>query len=127
MNSRIKLVREHFGLNQTDFGSRLGIKQSTVATNENGSRPISERTISAICREFNVNHDWLVYGIGDMFVEISPDEFAIEQMIRDSHNSPALRSLLSAWSKLSEKNQEIFLDFVESFVQNYQSSENNEK
>ena len=122
MHSRIKQVREYFGLNQTDFGAKVGIKQSTVATNENGTRPISERTISAICREFAVDRNWLETGVGNMFVERSDEDLQIEQIIRDSQDSPAFRSMLSAWSKLDEKNKEIFLDFVQSFVNNYQAN-----
>lgn len=125
MNGRIKMVREHFGLNQTEFGNRIGIKQSTVATNENGSRAISERTIASICREFNVSRHWLETGEGSMFIQ-SGDDFSLEQILRSSQNSPALRSLLTAWSKLNEKNQEIFLGFVESFVENYQANSEDE-
>lgn len=120
MNDRIKQVRNYFKLNQTDFGDRIGVKQSTVATNENGSRPVSDRTISAICKEFGIDRHWLETGEGDMFAENPVADLQVK-------DSPALRSLLAAWSKLDERNQDIFLNFMESFVRSYQDSVDEKK
>lgn len=58
-----------------------------------------------------------------MFAGNSENDVYVEQVIRKSQDSPALRSLITAWSKLDGKNQEIFLKFVESFVQNYQDND----
>ena len=41
---------------------------------EKGDRVPSGRTIADICREFNVNEDWLRTGEGSMFVEPDEDE-----------------------------------------------------
>lgn len=65
MQSRIKELRKHLGLNQTEFGARIGVKQTTVAGYENGRAPL-DTVISSICREFDVNEVWLRTGEGDM-------------------------------------------------------------
>ena len=67
MKDRIKAIRKHYGLNQTDFGARLGVKQTTVAGWESSSRTPLEPIISLICREFDVNEQWLRTGEGEMF------------------------------------------------------------
>ena len=74
MNERIKEVRKTLGLNQTVFGKRIGVNQSTVAAYENGTRAPLQAIVSSICREFNVNENWLRTGEGDMFREVSRED-----------------------------------------------------
>lgn len=81
---------------------------------------MSERTIAAICKEFNISRDWLETGEGNIFAE----ECETTLHVKDS---AALRSLLSGWSKLDEHNQGIFLKLMESFVQAYQDANDNKE
>lgn len=74
MKDRIKSLRMELGLNQTEFGSRLGIKQTTVAGYENGARLPGDAMIVSICREFNVSENWLRTGQGEMFVQMDEDQ-----------------------------------------------------
>lgn len=74
MKDRIKAVRKELALNQTDFGSRIGVKQGTVAAYENGSRIPLDSVIVSICREFGVSEHWLRTGQGEMFVRLSREE-----------------------------------------------------
>ena len=69
MNNRIKEVRKYYKLNQTEFGARLGTKQTTVANWENSCRNPSGTVVSLICREFSVNEHWLRTGEGPMIRE----------------------------------------------------------
>lgn len=66
MKDRIKLVRKDIGLTQKEFAEKLGIKQNTVASYEMGRIGVSDNVIFSICREFNINEDWLRNGTGDM-------------------------------------------------------------
>ena len=67
LKERSKTLRKELGLNQTDFGQRLGIKQTTVAGYETGAKNPMDSVIVSICREFDVNEDWLRNGVGEMF------------------------------------------------------------
>lgn len=73
MNERIRELRKALNLNQTEFGERIGTKQSTVAGYENGSRQPIDAVITAICREFDVNEEWLRTGSGEMFKEVDTE------------------------------------------------------
>jgi len=73
MNERIKELRKSLKLNQTDFGDRIGVKQATIAGYENGSRQPIDAVITAICREFGVNEEWLRTGSGEMFREVDTE------------------------------------------------------
>lgn len=66
MKERIRKLRKELGLNQTDFGSKIGVKQGTIAGYENGSRQPIDAVISAICKEWNVSENWLRNGTGEM-------------------------------------------------------------
>lgn len=76
MKDRIKQVRKDARLTQVDFGKRLGVAGNTVTNYENGMREPSNAVITAICREFGVNENWLRYGKGEMYSEMSKAEKA---------------------------------------------------
>lgn len=63
------MVRTHpdISLSQEAFGKRLGITGASISRVESGDRSPSEQLTLAICREFNVNEEWLRTGQGDMF------------------------------------------------------------
>lgn len=74
MQTRVKLLRKALGLNQTEFGARLGVAQSTVGGWEGGFRDISDAIVKSICREFGVSEAWLRTGEGEMFPTLSRQE-----------------------------------------------------
>ena len=80
ISERIKKLRKALNLNQTEFGNRIGVKQSSVAGYETGVRIPLDSIIVSICREFNVNKTWLETGKGDMFVQ--PDMFSLDEFIK---------------------------------------------
>lgn len=102
MKERIKVVRKALGLSQTDFGSKIGVKQGTVAAYESGARIPLDSVIVSICREFNVSERWLRTGEGEMFVQLSREEeitkFAME-VIRDPA-SEFQRQLIATMARL---------------------------
>lgn len=70
MKNRIKQIRKECCLTQTEFGEKIGVRGNTITNYENGLRNPSEAIIRAICREFNVNEDWLRTGKGEMFRKV---------------------------------------------------------
>ena len=74
MNERIKKLRKILDLTQQEFGDRLGIKRNTIATYESGRNDPIDAVISLICKEFNVNEEWLRGGVGEMFKAEPTDE-----------------------------------------------------
>lgn len=69
MNERFKTLRIKLGLSQEDIGNRLTVTKSTISRLEKGINKFTERMIVSICREFNVNKEWLRYGTGEMFIQ----------------------------------------------------------
>ena len=67
MNIRIAEVRKAVNLTQEKFAAQLGLSRNFLWMIEKGDRVPSDRTIADICREFNVNEEWLRTGKGEMF------------------------------------------------------------
>lgn len=74
MNKRLKELRTELGLTLEEFGKKVGVTRSAVGRIEKGERSVTEQMFLSICREFNVNEDWLRNGTGEMFVELTRDE-----------------------------------------------------
>lgn len=74
MNERIKLLRQKLNLTQTEFAQKIGLQANTITTYEMGVRNPRDSNILIICREFNVNEEWLRNGNGEMF--LSPEHSA---------------------------------------------------
>lgn len=75
MNERIRELRKKLGLSGEKFGEKLGVTRVAISNIENGNRNVTDQMFKGICREFNVNPDWLRTGDGEMFV-LPEDETA---------------------------------------------------
>lgn len=67
---RVKEVRKALGLTLDKFGEKVGVKKQTVSRIENGVNNITDQMVLSICREFNVNYDFLMNGEGEMFDDL---------------------------------------------------------
>ena len=64
---RLRAARKALGLNQEEFGKRVGLAQAALSMIESGNNPITNRNIKLICMTFNINEQWLRTGKGEMF------------------------------------------------------------
>ncbi|RGR45805.1 XRE family transcriptional regulator [Blautia obeum] len=67
---RVKEVRKALGLTLDKFGEKVGVKKQTVSRIENGVNNVTDQMVLSICREFNVNYDFLMNGEGEMFDDL---------------------------------------------------------
>lgn len=67
---RVKEVRKALGLTLDKFGEKVGVKKQTVSRIENGVNNVTDQMVLLICREFNVNYDFLMNGEGEMFDDL---------------------------------------------------------
>lgn len=123
IGKRIKDVRTAIGLNQTEFGLKIGLKQAAIGLYENNQRNISDRTISDICREFNINEEWLRTGEGEMFNEIlEEDEMAkyVESLLYDTGSNSVynlIKSVMRTYNKLDVKSQEVIRNSIDLLIE----------
>lgn len=78
VNQRIKELRDHLNLSQSDFAVQAMLSIGSVWNIENTNAAPSPRTLKAIIQAFNVNQEWLKTGKGEMF---SPEKPAIQESV----------------------------------------------
>ena len=78
MNERIRQLRKSLGLTLEEFGAKVGVGKTAISNIENSNRNLTDQMFLSICREWNVNEEWLRTGEGDMFREMSRAEEAAQ-------------------------------------------------
>lgn len=115
VGARIKEVRKHYKLSQTEFGERLGLTRPTIANIELDRINTSEAYMKLICQTFNVNPLWLESGTGEMLIETEQnllDDVAI------AYNLSNLElSIIKKFVSLNEADRKVILDFVLSIAE----------
>lgn len=112
MKDRIRQLRKELGLNQTEFGERIGVKQTTIAGYETGAKNPMESVVLSICREFNVNENWLRNGTGEMFLEIKESSIIAKATELLGEKDPLFEAFVDTYSKLTPKNRELLFQFM---------------
>lgn len=74
INERIKELRKHLDLSQTEFGKRFGVGLGVIRNFEYGITAPNDIQIDLICVTFHVNREWLTTGEGEMFRERTRSE-----------------------------------------------------
>lgn len=100
IGERIKAVRQAKDMTQEDFSQKLGTARNTIANYEIGRREPMEATIKSICREFNVNYDWLKDGEGDMFDAVP--ETLVDELGQEFNLDDLDRRIILGYLQLSE-------------------------
>lgn len=117
MKDRFKELRKELNVTQQEFADKLKISRNFVAQIEMGSKVPSDRTIDDVCREFNVNEEWLRTGNGDMFVPGIKNK-QISAMLADvmkSGEDSFRHRLVSALARLDDEgwdNLEKLIDMI---------------
>ena len=70
---KVKLIRKEKNMTLEQFGKKVGVTKQTISRIENGINALTEQMILSICREFNVNEEWLRTGNGEMFIEFDKE------------------------------------------------------
>lgn len=73
---RIKRLRDKSILNltQKEFADSIGMTRSNVCNIEKDIVKLTEKNAKLICSTHNINLEWLLYGTGNMFNELSEDD-----------------------------------------------------
>lgn len=105
MKERIKELRKTLGLTLESFGDKVGVGKSTISRIENGTNGLTEQMILSICREFNVNEEWLRSGAGEMFKDMTLDEEIISFIgdIQWDASNTFKKRFVSAIAKLNDE------------------------
>lgn len=108
MNERIKALRKFLNMTQEEFSKQIGLSRNFIAQVEIGTKVPSDRTITDICREYNVNEDWLRTGNGEMFKSRTREQeiSAFVNEVMELNDDSFEKKLVSALARLEPKDWE---------------------
>lgn len=113
---RLRNIRKTLNLTLEKFGEKLGVGKTAISKLEKGENSITDQMMLSICREYNVNENWLRTGEGDMFIKMTRnDEISqfVGQLMATEDDSFKKR-LVSALAALDENGWDILEQFLDS-------------
>lgn len=98
------------GITLEAFGARIGITRAAVSNIEKGRSNPSEQVILSICREFDIDENWLRTGNGEMHIKLTPREelarFTAQLQREDSFRARFVAALEALepedWAKIQQ-------------------------
>ena len=115
LKDRIKKIRKELDLTQQKFADRLGVQRNTIAMYEMGRTLPSDAIMRSICREFNVNEDWLRTGEGEMFIKLTRDEemAKLTKKLLNEEEDSFKNRLISVLANLTDVQWEVLAEVAE--------------
>lgn len=104
LNERVKQLRKTLDLTMEKFGEKIGVKKSAISLIESGKNSLTEQMIKSICREFDVDEEWLRNSTGSMFIERTRDEEIANFIgtIQSVDDDSFMKKFISMLAKLDE-------------------------
>lgn len=121
---RVKKVRKSKEMTMEKFGERLGVTRTAISNIEKGYRGLTEQMLKAICREFNVNEEWLRTGDGDMPQKLSEEEEIadlVSDVLENGKNNEfygIILEIIRTYNELSPGSQEVIKNFSKKLGEN---------
>ena len=111
---RVNEVRKSLGLTLEKFGEKLGVTKTTISRIEKGVNNLTDQMAISICREYNVNYDYLMYGEGEMFDDLPQtivDELCAQYDLNDFN-----KALVEMYVSLPAGSRERIKEYMKQLV-----------
>lgn len=122
---RIKEIRKENNLTQTEFAEKLGVTRSVISNIElNRLAKPNQKTslIKLICKEFDINEEWLLTGTGEKYVIEKEDEKLAGALAEISlSDNEKLKNLIEKMIKLDDKHLDVILNLIEVILEDTNS------
>lgn len=111
---RVNQIRKTLDLTLEKFGEKLGVQKSSISKIEKDRVALSDQMAKSICREYNVNYDYLMYGEGEMFDDLPQtivDELCAQYDLNDFD-----KALVEMYVSLPAGNRERIKEYIKQLV-----------
>lgn len=118
--SRIIQLVDVFGGNKSEFARKISVTPAYISKLSKQPESVpSDRTIADICREFDVNEDWLRTGEGEMFKPKSRNEELFEFAAKVAEGDPGTiqSQLLAVMARLTDEQWEVLAQVSRQLVE----------
>lgn len=113
LKERLKKLRKTLNLKQETFGEKIKLSRSHVSSLENGVREVTDRIISDICREFNVDEHWLRTGEGGEDVIFVENDSAIIAELANEYKLDAVDiKIIEHYIKLPDEDRKKIKNYI---------------
>lgn len=111
---RVREIRKKLGFTLEKFGERIGIKKAAMSAIETGKNSLTDANIKAICREFNINEEWLRTGSGEMRIPVEDEAAAAVSDLVEKSNPlyDVIKGIMVAYQKLDGPSREVIDQFI---------------
>lgn len=95
------------------MGERINLSQTHISSLENGTREVTNRIISDICREFNVDEHWLRTGEGGENVIFVENDSAIIAELANEYKLDAVDiKIIEHYIKLPDEDRKKIKNYI---------------
>lgn len=121
ISQRIIKIVNTLGGNKSEFARKINLTPAYISKLDKKPSMIpSDRTITDICREFNVSEHWLRTGDGEMFIQLSEDADFIRVMTEiQVSDDELIKSILMAYWDLPDDKKAAIRDLVDGILKRY--------
>lgn len=119
----VNLLRKKLKLSQEEFGGRLGVGKSAISYLESGRSKLTEQMILLICKEFNVNEEWLRTGEGEMFEVLTEQQRIMKytaMLLKDTNSvmAEAIKTFIITYEQLDESSKKVLENVAFKYMEN---------
>ena len=128
MNERLRQLRRSLNLTQQEFADKIGSKRNTIAKYETNANTPSAAVISLICREFNVNEEWLRTGKGEMKEQLTDQQKVMKYaalLLKDKNSvmAAAIKAFIVTYEQLDEQSKAVMENLIINTMENFKKSQ----
>lgn len=112
---RVREIRKSLKLTLEKFGGNLGVGKGAISAIETGARNLTEQMAISICREYNVNYDYLMNGDGEMFDTLP--QTILEELCKQYDLDDLDKILIELYLEMSEAQRSALKQTIQQMIQ----------
>ena len=120
MKDRLIQLRKALNLSMEAFGKKIGVGRSTISRLESGTNGFTDQMTRSICREFGVNYEWFVSGVGEMFSEVP--QTVVDELCAQYDLDDFDRIMLQEYLKMDEASRNVLKTYIRKIRRSMQKS-----
>ena len=110
MKDRLIQLRKALNLSMEAFGKKIGVGRSTISRLESGTNGFTDQMTRSICREFGVNYEWFVSGVGEMFSEVP--QTVVDELCAQYDLDEFDRIMIQEYLKMDEASRNVLKTYI---------------
>lgn len=111
---RVREIRKVLNLTLEKFGEKIGVGKGAISKIEKNDRNLTEQMAISICREYNVNYDYLMNGDGEMFDALP--QTILEELCKQYDLDDLDKILIELYLEMSETQRSVLKQTIQQMI-----------